>query len=342
MTKLKVRYVIRACTSLTIVIGIHQVRATENGQSHADLAYYDVLAGLPLPPGFYLRDDVSFNFSTRFNDQNGNKVSVSAGALGSHPVKFLSNNLANVGAAAFVPDATIPILGATFGSALYGFYAVSRAEAQFTTPGQTVGSGETRRGLGDLTIVPLFLQWAFPKANFYIKFSPLEFTAPTGEYNPKDQIGNNTGLNYWSYRPALLLTWLNSANELSLNIGTSFNSTNNATDYKSGNEIYFTYVAQRYLRKNFSLGIEGYYYCQIGDDIQNGTIVNTTPPSNPFQSQDPLNGGPGNRGQAFALGPTVSYNPTDDLLLNAHWVHELFSYNRKQGDSIWIRATVGF
>ena len=70
--------------------------------------------------------------------------------------------------------------------------------------------------------------------------------------------------------------------------------------------------------------------------------VNTTPPSSRFQSQDPLNGGPGNHGEAFALGPVVSYNPAANVFLNAHWVHDLFTYNRKQGDSIWVRAAVRF
>src|SRR5580704_16674701 len=101
----KRRCVVRASAFLVTIIGTHTTRATENGQSHADLAYIDVLAGFPLQPGFYLRDDLNYNFSNRFNDQNGNKVSVSAGVLGSHPVKFLSSNVANVVAAAYVPDA---------------------------------------------------------------------------------------------------------------------------------------------------------------------------------------------------------------------------------------------
>ena len=49
-----------------------------------------------------------------------------------------------------------------------------------------------------------------------------------------------------------------------------------------------------------------------------------------------------NHGEAFALGPTISYNPGADILLNARWVHEVFTYNRKQGDSRWVRATVRF
>jgi Putative MetA-pathway of phenol degradation len=62
-----------------------------------------------------------------------------------------------------------------------------------------------------------------------------------------------------------------------------------ATDYKSGNEFYFTYAAQRHLSRNFALGIEEYYYRQISDDTEKGMTVNTMPPSGRFQSQDPLN-----------------------------------------------------
>jgi hypothetical protein len=138
------------------------------------------------------------------------------------------------------------------------------------------------------------------------------------------------------------LTWLVSGKELSLNIGNSVNFTNPATNYKSGDELYFTYVLQQYLSKKLAVGLEGYYYRQITNDVQNGVVVNTTPPANPFQSEDPLNQGPGNRGETFSLGPTVSYNPTENVFLNVHWVHEIFSYNRKQGDSVWLRAAVRF
>ena len=37
-----------------------------------------------------------------------------------------------------------------------------------------------------------------------------------------------------------------------------------------------------------------------------------------------------NHGEAFALGPTFSYNPGAGILLNAHWVYEVFTYNRKK------------
>jgi hypothetical protein len=146
------------------------------------------------------------------------------------------------------------------------------------------------------------------------------------------------------YRPAFLITYLDtiSGRELSLNLGSSINSTNSLTQYRSGSELFFTYTAQQHLSEAFALGLEGYYYRQIGDDTQNGIVVNTVQPVDAFHSKDPLNAGPGNHGEAFALGPTISYNPSADILLNAHWVHELFAYNRKQGDSLWVRATVRF
>jgi len=71
-------------------------------------------------------------------------------------------------------------------------------------------------------------------------------------------------------------------------------------------------------------------------------VVNTTPASSPLQSQDPLNGGPGNRGEALALGPVLSYDPLPNLFLNVHFVRDAVAHNRKQGDSLWMRATTKF
>ena len=89
----------------------------------------------------------------------------------------IESNVADVVSAIYVPGITIPYLGASIGTGAYGFYVWSRAEAQHTIFGFTSGSGETRRGLGDITFVPVFLQWAFPRANTYVILSPLEFTA---------------------------------------------------------------------------------------------------------------------------------------------------------------------
>lgn len=317
--------------------------ATEAGQSHADLAFISVLAGVPLPPGFYARTDGNFNYSTTLNDQNGKDVRAHAGVLGSFPIKFYNSSYAQVFTLAYVPEAHVPFIDASLTTAIYGFYAASRAEAKTNIFGRVSGQGETVYGFGDFTLVPAALGWSFPKQDFHVVFAPFDFTVPSGQYNKTDPIGNNLGLNYWSYRPALDLTYLNSTGqELSVNAGVSINAQNNATKYQSGNEFYVSYALQQHLSESFAFGLEGYYYKQLTDDASNGRTVNTTRPLSPFASEDPLNQGPGNRGESFAIGPTINYNLTKNVFLNFHFVHDVFAYDRSQKEQFWARAVFKF
>ena len=313
--------------------------ATENGQSHADLGYIDTLAGLPLAPGFYVRNDVNFQVSGRLNNGNGDPVNLNLGPRGTVGLKFRNTVEADILALAYVPDWKIPYINATVGTAAYEFYANSNAGLT-SVIGVPQQRGGAVAGFGDITIVPLFLGFDVPGTDFHFVFSPLEFTAPIGRYSPSQPIGNNPGLNYWSYRPALEMTYLNkTGQEFSVNMSTSINSTNPATHYKSGDEFYFTYAAQQYFSPQFAVGIGGYYYKQVGNDTRSGQVVNTNTSRATF---DALGSGPGNKGETFAIGPVVSYNVSHDLVFQAHWDHEVFSYNRAQREQVYARGVLRF
>lgn len=330
---------LRLACAIAILAPLASAQATEFGNSHADLGYIDTLAGLPLAPGFYLRDDVNIQVSGRVNDQSGNQVSLNLGRA-VIPAKFRNTVEANIVSAAYVPDWKIPYLDASVGAAAYEFIANSRAGFS-TKLGIPESGANSKAGFGDITVVPIFIGYNVPGTDFHFVFSPLEFTAPIGRYDRHDPIGNNLGLNYWSYRPALEMTYLNkTGQELSINLGASFNTQNDATKYRSGNEFYFTWVGQQYFSEQFAVGLGGYYYKQTGDDTQNGRVVNTSRlPNGLF---DPLNGGPGNRGETFAIGPVISYNYSHDLVFQAHWDHEVFAYNRAQKDQVYVRGVVHF
>ena len=314
---------------------------TEFGNSHVDLGYIDTEAGLPLQPGTYLRDDLNFQTSSRFNDRNGNKVRVNVGGGQSLPLKFRSNVEASILSFAYVPDFKIPYLNATVGFSMYSFVANVRAEAAVNVFGRTLNPAVEKAGVGDLTVVPLFFGFDFPTLDLHAVVAPFDFTAPIGRYSKSDPIGNNTGLNFWSYRPALALTYLNkTGQEFTLNMGYSINSQNNATKYKSGDEFYFTYVAQQFISPKLGLNVGGYYSIQTTNDKVNGRVVFS--PDNPSGPPDTLNAGVGNRGEVFAIGPGISYNPYPNLFLNAHWDHELFSYNKQQRELVYVRAAFRF
>ncbi len=170
------------------------------------------------------------------------------------PVKFRANVEADILSFAYVPDWKIPYINATVGFSAYEFVANVRAEAAINLFGSIRNPAVEKGGAGDLTVVPVFLGFDFPSVDLHAVLAPLDFTAPTGRYSRSDPIGNNVGLNFWSYRPALALTYLNkTGQEFSLNLGYSINSQNDATKYKSGDEFYFTYVAQQFINRNCSL-----------------------------------------------------------------------------------------
>ena len=321
--------------SVALACATGAARATEFGQSHADLGYIDTLAGLPLAPGFYFRNDVNIIDSGRLNNGNGDPVNLNLGTT-RVGVKFRNTVEADVLSAAYVPDYKVPYINATIGAAVYQPIANSRAEVA-TGLGLPEAGANEKGGFVDITVVPLFLGFDVPGTDFHFVISPFEFTAPDGRYSKSDPIGNNTGLNYWSYRPALEFTYLNkTGQEFSLNMSASINAQNQATHYKSGDEFYFTYAFQQYLSPQLALGIGGYYYKQTGNDTQNGQTVDANPLT------DILSAGPGNKGETFAIGPILSYNYSHSLVFEAHWDHELFSYNRPQRDQYWLRGAIKF
>lgn len=332
--------------SLALAAGVATpALATENGQTHADLSFIATLAGIPLPPGFYVRTDSNYDYSTHLNDQDGNDTYANLGPRGGRQkIKFYNSSFVQVFTFAYVPNVTIPYINATVLSAIYGFYGASRAEAKLSVFGHYIsGRGETVYGLGDFTIVPAALGWSFKSIDSYVRLAPFTFTVPNGQYRKEDPIGNNLGTNYVSYRPALEYTYLNATGqEFSTKLSLSINSQNNATHYKSGDEYYQSFAFQQHTSPEFAFGFEGNYYKQFTDDTRNGRVVNTAIPGYPVYAYDPLNEGPGNRGEAFAIGPTISYNPAPNIFLNFHFVHDVFAYDREQKEQFWARASIRF
>jgi hypothetical protein len=330
--------------ALVFALGVPAAEATENGQTHVDLGYLGILGGITPPLGeVYLRADTNVVWSGTLNDRNGNPVKVNLGPYGQAPVKYQGNSVAEVLSFAYVPDYVIPILNARIGISAYTYYAGARAEGQERIFGEVSGSGESRSGLGDTTVIPFFLHWDLPNSDLHVNVSPAEFTASTGDYDKSDPLGASIGLNYFSYRPAVVVTYLNRRGlELDLNTNVSINQTNGATHYRSGDEFSITYAALQHFSPALAAGVEGYYYKQFTGDQLNGVEVNTVRPTSAFAVFDPLNQGPGNKGQVFAIGPAVTYNFTPTIATDIRFQHEFFSDNRRQGEVLWAKLSGSF
>ena len=102
---------------------------------------------------------------------------------------------------------------------------------------------------------------------------------------------SNASLN----RPAIdvfgTVTWLDPAVgwDLSTAAGFTFNQTNTATDYKTGDEFRLERAATKYLSKEFTLGLVGYYYQQFTPDTGTGARLGSF------------------KGRVVALGGAIGY-----------------------------------
>ena len=143
-------------------------------------------------------------------------------------------------------------------------------------------ASDTDTGFGDMLLTPFAFYWSFGELN--VKLSQW-VVAPTGHYYVNSLI--NVGRNYWAFDTQLGITWFHKATgtELTVLPGIMLNTTNPATDYKSGNEFHLDFMANQFLAPTFALGVQGYWYKQIDGDSGSGAVLG------PFM------------GKSFGLGP---------------------------------------
>jgi hypothetical protein len=199
------------------------------------------------------------------------------------------------------------------GGGRLGFFAIgSVASLRLKTD-----AGRSRHdGLGDLTIGPV-LGWDV--GDFHPAIAT-DIVLPIGSYRASRAL--NAGSNHYAFRPIVSLSYLPASGvELSAKITYTFNSRNDATDYKSGELLHFDYSASYPVTSKLRLGVNGYYLKQITDDRQFGAVVN----------------GDGNRGRVTAAGPALHYN-LGKIGFDLKALKEFNARNRAEGTSLWLRV----
>lgn len=175
-----------------------------------------------------------------------------------------------------------------------------------------MGRDDTQTSIAD-AIGTLGLAWHMD--NHSLVFG-LDVAAPTGRYKKENML--NIGTNHWSIQPVLGYKYFDPQGlDVSFVPRLVFNTKNTATDYTSGDELYVEYA----VGWNFGpakVGVVGYAYRQLTDDKGRGV------------------GSDGNRGKAFAIGPSLTYNFTPGLHVSGSWQRELVAEHRTQGDALWV------
>lgn len=258
------------------------------------------VAQLP-PPGTYLLTYTNYYTADRLNN----------GAGDSAVPNFSVNAFANVARLVHVTDKTF--LGATV--AMQAFLPIVDLDVS------AAGASQSKFGIGDMIINPLVLGW---KKGDWNLVATVDTFVPTGDYKATDLA--NIGRNYWTFEPVFAATYAQPGGgwETSVKLMYDFNTTNDDTDYRSG-QSFHTDAAVAYSTGKWTFGLTGYYYTQTTDDEINGVKV----------------GPDGNRGEAWAAGPLVRY-VVGQVPVTAQWQHEFHAENRPQGDKLWVKAAFRF
>jgi hypothetical protein len=220
----------------------------------------------------------------------------------------------------YAVSATIPLLSTDI-SASAVIQGPGGAPATFPLADSLVG-------LGDIVLQPLMLNYNVnPDVNVNYRVS---LYVPTGSY----EVGRlaNTGKNFWTVEPTLAFMYLGTKNgrELSVFTGFDFNTENEATDYTSGIQAHVDGT----LAQHFPLfgglagfGASAYYYQQITGDTGSGAILG------------------GFRATTAGVGPVASYTRKlagNDFIAELKWLHEYYTKNRLQGDTVLLKVMLRF
>ena len=194
--------------------------------------------------------------------------------------------------------------------------------------GRTVRRSDTASGLGDVLLFPVMLNYTFSpalSANFR-----LGIYAPTADY----EVGAlaNTGKNFWTVEPTVALMYLNPKTgiEASAFFGIDFNTENDDTDYKSGEQAHLEGTLAQHFPLwggGASAGITGVWYKQISGDSGSGANFGDF------------------KAKSLGIGPVVSYSrklSNSDSIAEFKWLHESGVEKRPEGDTLFLKVMLKY
>jgi hypothetical protein len=194
--------------------------------------------------------------------------------------------------------------------------------------GRTVRRSDTDSGLGDILLFPVMLNYAFsPALNASFR---LGIYAPTGHYTAGALA--NTGKNFWTVEPTASLIYLNPKTglEASAFFGIDFNTENNDTDYKSGEQAHLEGTLAQHFPLwggGASAGVTGFWYKQITGDSGSGATFGDF------------------KAKSSGIGPVVSYSrklSNSDLIAEFKWLHESGVEKRPEGDTLFLKVMIKY
>ena len=297
--------------TLILVLAVLGMTATTSfAKEGADQYAYGAenwFTGATPPPGWYYINYFGY-YTGELRDGAGDKANVG----GSTP------SVSAVFNAFRILDMTkFKIAGAD-----YGFHAIVPVVYQSIN----IGGTNSIASLGDMTIDPLVLGWHHPQWHAVFAF---DINLPTGHYDKNDP-RVCVGTHYYGFEPLLALSYMpKSGWEASAKLMYNIKTTNQATNYHSGQEFHVDFVTGKHLGR-WMLGAQGYALKQTTNDTIAGTTVAAQPGI--FDT--------GRRGQMVGVGPSVAYETKNHMSFMVSWQHEAAVRNRFGGDKVWFKMVI--
>jgi len=296
-------------------------------------------------PGVYASVYNYFYTTDRYNNQSGNQVSSITVNPGPGPGVTLDASL-NVDmyvlAPALIWVSPWQVLGAKYGAYVAPTFAnASIQNAVYNSRGFGGTSSESTFAPGDMFVQPLWLGWTLPHWDFSAGYG---FYAPIGKYSTETVTlpggsravpeSDNIGLGYWTQQlqgGVAWYPWTNRATAVTLVMTYDYNSPQQDTDVKYGQNLWLNWGISQYLplTKDMKLLLEagpaGYFEWQISDTT--GSLVQS----------------PDSRSTVEAIGGQLglTYVPWN-LILNFHGFYEYHAEARVQGASFGINLVKKF
>jgi hypothetical protein len=256
--------------------------------------------GIMPAPGTYYYNSTQFYTATRLNNSQG--------------VSSFSPFSTDVIANSFRFDEVWPVdvLGGNIGSRI--IFPLVDIDTRM------LNRQQSKTGLGNVTITPLVIGWHRENLHW---LTGVDIDLPIGSWKATDLV--NTFENYAQFEPHLDITYVvPKGPEVDVKFMYDFNTTNNVTDYHSGQTFHMDF-ASGWNFGALTAGLVGYFLTQTTDDTIGRVRV----------------GPNGNRTRSLALGPGLRY-VWRNIRVQANWKHDVIADNHTQGNSYWLRFVVPF
>jgi len=277
------KFILAMCLSMAALMMVAPAFATELWDPHLRMSDEGLASGALPPPGLYFID--TFYCGPDYHFYGNSPVALGNPGKANPDFKIFADVYVPV--LLWVPGCSF--LGATYAMALGQPFDYTNLKA-YKTPGGLAETGSKWGTFGTI-VVPYSLSWKLP-CDFYVKQAFAVTIDDASSYPGQPQTGGvyaPNGNGYWSFSPSVGISYLHAGWNISGEFFFAFNTKNNSTDYRSGNQFAADYTAT-YTCNKWTFGLGAAQENQLERDTNEITGKRNV------------------RAEAYLFGPILGYN----------------------------------